>query len=103
MAASREVPKEEDVEVAKLYHLLLQEYWGRFPGNEKDLAERQEVLDGILSDPEALRLKASCYLLYRDLREELSGLWPDEFVWINEKIRSRFGVDTRYVLGRVQS
>lgn len=91
------------MEVAKLYHSLLQEYWGRFPGNEKYLAERQDVLDGIFSDPEALRHKASCYLLYRDLREELNDIWPDEFGWMNDKIRSRFGADTRYVLGRMQS
>ena len=103
MAASPNTPTEEYVEVAKLYHELLLEYWGQFAGTEDELHRQRKQFASILSDPDALRLKSSCYLLYRDLREELGGLQPQQFGWVNQRIRSRFGSDTPYVIGRGQA
>ena len=95
----RTATADEYLAVAKVYEDLICQTYKKLGGDDTYLRRRSEKFAGIVSDQKTVGSRQSCYLLYRDLREEIIGFRPAEIEVINQKIRTALGTGTKYTIG----
>ena len=93
------VSAEEYLAVAKVYEDLIRQTYRRLSVDEEYLLRRSDSFEKIFADPKLVRNRQSCYILYRDLRQEISDLRSSEVAVINKQISAIFGAETRYTIG----
>ena len=93
------VSAEEYLTVAKVYENLLHQAFRRLGGDEAYLVRRADTFEKMFADSKLKGNRQSCYLLYRDLRQEIFDLRSSEVAAINKQVSAILGAETRHTIG----